>query len=535
MAKRSYDVPGVAAGFEYDNLGRVTEIDYGVSVAKFSYTYETDENNIDRKYLVHRGANKYNDYDYDDLDRLTDVTYHSAETEMFNMDNLGNRTSVTKRDASTDTYALDSATNRYDESTGGPYDVTCAYDAAGNTTRDKDNYTYWYGYENRVVKIEDSSEVTVALYDYDALGRRIREKKDFVDSAPSVVTLFYYNPDWQVLAEYDGSNGLQRHFVYGNYIDEPLVMNDGTDDFYYVQDHLYSTVALLAYDDQQTAWDVVERCEYNAYGTAHITDAAYNPRTASAYNNPYTFTGRRLDILDNGNLVRMHYRHRDYDAYAGRFVQHDPRGINPAMGNGSVGISTQYQSGINIYGYVGSAPQRYVDPLGLFGILPVLFILFPEPFPGVDLVLPDPMPPLFIVEPVPLPEPGDLWWPYEYQLCTQAPPTSDKKVCKIHGKDRIKKVGLSWGARCVCECAGTTPWDNSVRACLVCAKASNLDMQLAHKICYAAADMEHGPEHGMLARLYIPINCGYCASRCIAGHLERHYAIIDLIDEWELW
>ncbi|MBE0535692.1 MAG: hypothetical protein IH624_08475 [Phycisphaerae bacterium] len=106
----------------------------------------------------------YNEYTYDDLDRLTDVTYHSAETEMFNMDNLGNRTSVVKRDTAVDTYALDSATNRYDLSAGGPYEVTCAYDAAGNTTRDKDNYAYWYDYENRVVKIEDSSSNDVAEY-----------------------------------------------------------------------------------------------------------------------------------------------------------------------------------------------------------------------------------------------------------------------------------------------------------------------------------------------------------------------------------
>ncbi len=93
------------------------------------------------------------------------------------MDNLGNRTSVTKRDTAADTYALDSATNRYDASTGGPYDVTCAYDAAGNTTQDKDNYTYWYDYENRVVKIEKPDGLggwnDVAEMAYDALGRRI--------------------------------------------------------------------------------------------------------------------------------------------------------------------------------------------------------------------------------------------------------------------------------------------------------------------------------------------------------------------------
>ena len=38
-------------------------------------------------------------------------------------------------------------------------------------------------------------------------------------------------------------------------------MNDGTDDYYYLHDHLYSPVALL--DDTGA---VVERCEYDAYG-----------------------------------------------------------------------------------------------------------------------------------------------------------------------------------------------------------------------------------------------------------------------------
>jgi len=70
--------------------------------------------------------------------------------------------------------------------------------------------------------------------------------------------------EWQVLAEYDGAGELQHYFIYGNYIDEPLVMSDGADDYYYVQDHLYSTVALIGYVD--SAWVVVERYEYDAYG-----------------------------------------------------------------------------------------------------------------------------------------------------------------------------------------------------------------------------------------------------------------------------
>jgi len=68
---------------------------------------------------------------------------------------------------------------------------------------------------------------------------RARVQKDSVDSVPSVVTLFYHNPEWQVLAEYDGAGAQQRYFIYGNYIDEPLVMHRESDDedYYYPEFH----------------------------------------------------------------------------------------------------------------------------------------------------------------------------------------------------------------------------------------------------------------------------------------------------------
>ena len=95
-----------------------------------------------------------------------------------------------------------------------------------------------------------------------------------------------------MLAEYDGSNNLQRYFIYGNYIDEPLLMVDTTGqsdvDYYYAQDHLYSSAALIEDDG-----DVIERYEYDAYGNVHIMDGNYNSRSSTLYANPYTFTGRR--------------------------------------------------------------------------------------------------------------------------------------------------------------------------------------------------------------------------------------------------
>jgi len=149
-----------------------------------------------------------------------------------------------------------------------------------------------------------------------------------------------------VLAEYNGAGALQRYYVYGNYIDEPLVMHRESDseDYYYAHDHLYSVVALI--DD---GGNVVERYEYDAYGKVQILSTNYEPRTTSLYANPYAFTGRRLDVLDNGNLLIYHYRHRTYDTCTARFLQQDP---------------LEYVDGLNLYEYANSDPLIYVDPYG---------------------------------------------------------------------------------------------------------------------------------------------------------------------------
>jgi len=315
-------------------------------VVQFGYSYVEDENNIYRKTFDHRSGDPYNEYSYDDLDRLTGVTYHDTDAEAFVMDDLGNRIGdQTLRADGTVNFAVDSTTNRYTSIAGN----SITHDDAGNMTGDKDGYVYFYDYENRIVKIEDLSSSTVATFEYDALGRRIRK----VDTVAAVTTLYYYDPDWRCLEERDGSDVVQRSFIYGNYIDEVLALvipaQAGIQTHYYLHDHLYSPVALIVYDDPD--WVVGERYEYDAYGTVHILTSGFSVLSSSQYGNPYTFTGRRLDLLDNGDLEVMYYRHRSYGPYVGRFFQQDPLG---------------YTQGVTLYEYTAARPMNWVDAHGLF-------------------------------------------------------------------------------------------------------------------------------------------------------------------------
>jgi RHS repeat-associated protein len=98
--------------------------------------------------------------------------------------------------------------------------------------------------------------------------------------------------------------------------------------------------------------------------------------------------------------------------------------------------------------------------------------------------------------------------------CSKAEPTSDISLCIRH------RGQMLWGfdAECVCQCAGSSPWDNSVRGCLACAIGSGVPEAEAHARCYELADKKHGPWAGRLQRLDIGINCRRCI-KCPDGKL----------------
>jgi len=360
VAQRSYPVPSVTYQPTYDNLGRITSADSGTSYAKFDYVYEPNTSNISKQTYDHRSGDPYAEFSYDNLDRLTAAEYGIQDNnELFTIDDLGNRTNVNVRNGNDVSYSVDNLTNRYN-SVGG---TNLTYDAAGNLTQDKDGYQYAYDYENRIVEITENSS-DIAEFAYDALGRRVRK----IDSDANETTLYYYNNSWQVLCEYNGAGQFKRWYAYGNYIDEVLMMSHSyaaSQLKVYVHDHLYSPAVLLRF----VTGMVYERYEYDAYGNATILEPNYvpDPDQKPDWDNPYLFTGRRVDILDGGSLKIQYNRNRYYDYYTGRWLTHDPLGINPAGGiYNPFSILAQYEDGLNLYEYVKSNPVKNNDLFGLF-------------------------------------------------------------------------------------------------------------------------------------------------------------------------
>lgn len=127
-------------------------------------------------------------------------------------------------------------------------------------------------------------------------------------------------------------------------INEPIIMIDvaASKYYYYHFDGLGSAIAL---SDENG--DIVERYEYAPFGAVSIMSANYEPRTTSDYNNPYMFTGRRLD--DETQLY--YYRARMYHPELGRFMQPDPLG---------------YYDSMNLYIYCLNNPLKWTDPYGLW-------------------------------------------------------------------------------------------------------------------------------------------------------------------------
>ncbi len=199
-------------------------------------------------------------------------------------------------------------------------------------------WTYESDPENRLLAAAVPGGSLRVDYRYDAFGRQIERRT----SGTSVTTNRMYYAGWQLIAEYNGTGTLQRKYVYGPGIDEPVRMTASSTKYFYHSDGLGSVTEITTNGGFK-----VESYTYDVYGTPTIYNSSLIIQPSSLISNRLLFTGRDRDP----DTTLYNYRYRYYSPSLGRFVQVDPVGL---LGGD-----------INLCRYARNSPVVLVDPSGL--------------------------------------------------------------------------------------------------------------------------------------------------------------------------
>jgi RHS repeat-associated protein len=194
------------------------------------------------------------------------------------------------------------------------------YDGRGNLTS-TGAASYSYDVYNRLT---GAGSATLA---YDPAGRL------YQTVGGGVTTRFQYD-GVDLIAEYNSSNALQRRYVHGPGIDEPIIWYEGSgtgDRRWLHQDRLGSVVA----SSDSAGALIASPNTYDEYGVP-----------GSSNDGRFQYTGQTW--LPEASLY--YYKARAYAPSIGRFLQSDP---------------ILLAGGVNLYIYAGNDPTNAKDPSGL--------------------------------------------------------------------------------------------------------------------------------------------------------------------------
>jgi RHS repeat-associated protein len=324
--------------FAYDSIGRVTkknwlDISASTTLVGFEYTYNLFGNRLTDNHLDRSQDSET--FLYDTAQRLTKYERGTiggtpSFYQGYTLDALANWSTFNNNGSS------ESRTHNAMNAVTVRGSTSLTYDANGNLT-DDGNQKYVWDELNRLVEVRDSSSNIICDYYYNVENLRVEKHH-----AGGTKEQFYYSGA-TVLVETDGSQNKVREYVNGGqYIDEVILVVNGSAYNYYMSDLRYCVTGFI-----DSSGTVVERARYDGYGKRALLDATYTPIATANVNQSYGYSGIRHD--NESGL--QYYRARYFDNVLGRFINRDPIG---------------YKDGMNLYrGYFIS---NGLDPSGLWKI-----------------------------------------------------------------------------------------------------------------------------------------------------------------------
>ena len=311
---------GINTNYSYDPMSRLQSVLHqagNTTLDGASYTYDGAGNRTSKTNYL---SGDVQNYSYDNIYQLLQVTQGNQTIESYTYDLVGNRLSST--DIPTYNY---NSSNELTSTSSTNY----GYDANGNLGMKTDSTgltQYTWDFENRLSSVTLPGSGGTVLFRYDPFGRRIQK------SGLNGTTNYLYDGA-NVLEEIDfGGSVLARYGQTGN-VDEPLSQLRGTNTSYYEADGLGTVTS-----SSNPAGAVAQTYTFDSFGN----------QTASSGSliSPFRYTAREFDAETNLN----YYRARYYDPQIGRFLSSDPSG---------------FWGGLNTYAYVGNDPISLIDPTGL--------------------------------------------------------------------------------------------------------------------------------------------------------------------------
>ncbi len=310
----------VNTGYNYDSISRLLSVLHQTGATTLdgaTYTYDNAGNRTAKANALNNITEQYT---YDPLYQLTQVTQGATTTESYSYDAVGNRLS-----------SLGMSMYSYNTSNqlASTPAATFTFDNNGNTLSKTDSTgtrNYTWDFENRLTSIVLPGTGGTVAFKYDPFGRRIQK------SSVSGTTIYLYDGA-NSIEEVDQSGSMLARYAQVPSVDDPLSELRGGSAAYYQQDGLGSVTSL-----SNSTGTLANTYTYDAFGNL----------TASTGTtvNPFQYTGRDYD----SETGLRYYRARYYDSITGRFLSEDPIG---------------FYGGLNLYPYVKNGPIDFVDPTGL--------------------------------------------------------------------------------------------------------------------------------------------------------------------------